>query len=595
MAKCLAITDFRDLSKIFTKKKQNRDLARSDLRKVHALDTETYEGNLFLIADSDGKFLDKIMPESVIKFLFNKKNQGSWNFFFNLGYDAEVILKLLGNKLFAYRKNRKLRFKFNEFTLEYIPNKCLKIRKGHHSAIFYDIAQFYNGKKLSEAYEENIETLDREFLEIKKKREQFSPWYYNHNKKRIQNYCIQDCKLAKELAVKWIKLFHDAFGFYPLKWYSSGYLAERVLINRGIEFPSFDSILYDIQEMAYRSYYGGRFEMLKRGFIGEAHLYDINSAYPYAITKIPDLQKGEWIRSKSIHSQSKIGFFKIRANIPDCKYIPPFPFRIKNNIIFPSGRFETYVTLEELKVCEDPKFYKILDSYQFIPDSEEYPYKKFIEEMYQKRLELKQKKDPMQLPIKIILNSIYGKTGQKVNRIIGNLFNPVIFAFITGYARAQLYKFVLERGIEKEVVAFATDSICTTKKLDIDSDKIGEFSYEGSAVDVFFLQNGFYRFNKKWKQRGFGKLSGKEIEHLETFEKNGKLFYKIKILRNSRLRTSIIQNQISEIGKIKEIIKQFNLNADRKRLWLGKIESVDSKVMNESIPISLNHFKKEFI
>jgi len=107
------------------------------------------------------------------------------------------------------------------------------------------------------------------------------------------------------------------------------------------------------------------------------------------------------------------------------------------------------------------------------------------------------------------------------------------------------------------------------------------------------LQNGFYRKNGKWKQRGFGKLSGKDIEHLETFEKDGKLFYKIKILRNSRLRTSIIQNKISEIGKIKEVVKQFNLNGDRKRLWLGKIESIDDKIRSESVPISMNHFKKE--
>ncbi|MGH2613339.1 MAG: hypothetical protein ACRDFB_09885 [Rhabdochlamydiaceae bacterium] len=90
-------------------------------------------------------------------------------------------------------------------------------------------------------------------------------------------------------------------------------------------------------------------------------------------------------------------------------------------------------------------------------------------------------------------------------------------------------------------------------------------------------------------------MSEKDIGHLETFEKNGKLFYKIRVLRNSLLRKSIIENQISEIGKIKEVVKQVNLNADRKRLWLGNIESIDSKVMNESVPISLNYFAKEEI
>jgi len=38
-----------------------------------------------------------------------------------------------------------------------------------------------------------------------------------------------------------------------------------------------------------------------------------------------------------------------------------------------------------------------------------------------------------------------------------------------------------------------------------------------------------------------------------------------------------------------------NLNADKKRFWLGEIESIDYKIMNESIPISLNHFTMEEI
>ena len=36
--------------------------------------------------------------------------------------------------------------------------------------------------------------------------------------------------------------------------------------------------------------------------------------------------------------------------------------------------------------------------------------KKFIESIYTKRLELKKRKDPLEKPLKIILNSIYGKT-----------------------------------------------------------------------------------------------------------------------------------------------------------------------------------------
>lgn len=594
MEESIPITDFKDIRKLRTKRLQNRDPSRSKLRTIYGFDTETSRGNIFLIADSEGSFLDDITPESVLEFLFSKRYHNSWNFLYNLGYDAEVILKLLGKELNRYKRTGHLVFEFDKYKLTYIPGKCLRITKGHHSVSFFDIAQFYDRKSLDVAYQENIGKLNKEYLEIKKKRKQFSIRLYNRNKKKIRNYCIQDCILTKELAENWIKLFHDAFGFHSVKWFSSGYLAEKVLINNGIAFPKFDSIQFEVQDLAYRSYFGGRFEMTKRGFIGQAYLYDINSAYPFAITQIPDLEHGKWIRRKSIHPNARLGFFEILADIPDDTYIPPFAFRVNNEIIFPTGKFITYCTLAELQACKNPNWYKILNSWQFVPENDTHPYAEFIQKMYQKRLKLKQNGDAMQLPLKIILNSIYGKTGQKVHRIIGNLFNPVIFSFITGFARAQLYSFVVENNLEKEIVAFATDSICVTKDLGIDSNRLGEFHLDKSGNDVYYLQNGFYRFNGKWKQRGFGNLGSKEIEHLDTIQRNDKLYAKFRVTRNTRLRTAIIQNRLSDIGKFNEFTKKVNLNADRKRLWLEQLARVDDQI-NDSFPISFNQFKKSEI
>ncbi|MDH3486695.1 MAG: hypothetical protein OEL82_01450 [Nitrosopumilus sp.] len=260
-----------------------------------------------------------------------------------------------------------------------------------------------------------------------------------------------------------------------------------------------------------------------------------------------------------------------------------------------SEEFETYVILQELQACERTTFYRILEGYQFITNSDIYPYREFIQNLYQKRMELKERKDPLQLPIKIILNSIYGKTGQSVNHEIGNLFNPVIFAFITGFCRAQLYNFVRKHDIEKDVVAFATDSVCTTKYLGVNSTTLGEFSFEKSADDVYYLQNGFYRFNGSWKQRGLGKLKKKDIEHLDTVERRGRLFIKFIEKKSQSLIQAIIQNKISDVGIIKPKTKEVNLNGDRKRLWMGKIKSIEDKIMNESLPLSLNHFNKASI
>lgn len=272
MAQSIPITDFKDLSKLYTGRKQVRRPATSDLRPVHALDTETYKGNVFLIADSDGRYLDKnINAQSVIDFLFAKKYQGTWNFCHNLGYGAEGILKLLGDGLKVYSSTRRTVFTFGDYRLRYIPNKCLQIMKGHHSVAFFDIAQYYNRSSLVNAYQENIGALDKEYLEFKNLRKQFSPRFYRDHTSQVRDYCIRDCQLTKAIAEKWVHLFHDAFSFYPGRWFSAGYLAEKVLINNGVNFPTFDSIPYPIQDLAFKSYFGGRFEILKRGFIGHAN------------------------------------------------------------------------------------------------------------------------------------------------------------------------------------------------------------------------------------------------------------------------------------------------------------------------------------
>ena len=535
MAKSVPLTDpqIKQYRYWYYWQKQNRSSARSGLRKIHAFDTETRDGDIFLIANSEGEYLDKITPESVIDFLFRRKFEKCWNFFYNLAYDAEVILKVLGDNLLTYNNEKKLVFFYGNYKFTYFPKKSLAIRKGNHSVVFFDIAQFYM-QSLQKAYQSNIGKLSESYLKIKNERNNFSKTYYRKNTNRVRQYCIDDCIFTKKLAEHFIDLFFRFFKFYPRRWVSSGYIAEKVLINSDVTFPLLQDLPESVARFAWSSYFGGRFEMIQRGFIGKAYIYDINSAYPYAISQLPDLTDGDWFRGDEIVPNATVGFFKISADVDDMKIVCPFPFRKNISIIYPSGKFITYCTLQELQVIDDVS-YTILDSVQFVPHTKKKPYKKFINNLYNKRLELKRNKDPMQLPLKIILNSIYGKTGQIVNGRVGGLFNPVIFAYITGFTRAMLYQFMKKHQLENHVVAFATDSVCTTKKLNVNSQKLGGFSFETSGNDCYFLQNGFYRINDKWKKRGIGKYKGKKIEHLDTVQREGKVFRIYHELRVGRL------------------------------------------------------------
>lgn len=577
-------------------RKQNR--ATNNLEKprnIIAIDTETDNGDIFLIADSNGDYLDHpdITFENVAKFLL--KHEGNWIFCYNLGYDAECILKLLPESILkSYKWKKELRFSHLGYKIHYIDRKKLTISKGHHSVNCYDIAQYYENRPLPQAYSENIKKpLDPQYLTIKENRGVFSKHYYSRHKNEVRNYCISDCILTKELAENWVKTFHDTFGFYPANWISSGYLAEKVLINNGISVPTFNETPYEVQELARQSFYGGRFELIQRGFIGECYLYDINSAYPFALTTLPDITNGKWIRSEKINPKSKLGFFAISVDVDDNVKIAPFPFRKKNGTIcYPCGRFKTFVTLDEISMIrQDPKIkYRILESYQFIPNKNcNYPFKKFIEKQYDRRMKLRKQNNQLERAIKIILNSIYGKTAQKTNRTMGNLFNPVIASYITGFARSQLYRFVKENNLDNETVAFATDSIAVRKKIpNLHSEKLGEMKLDKEGNDVIFLSNGFYRFNEVWKRRGVGFDHEKkqEIEHETTrIDKDGNLYILVKTTRTTHIKSGILYNRLKDVGKIESYEKKINLNSDKKRFWLSELKSLNDGSFCDSVPI----------
>lgn len=585
----------KDLGKIATKK-QHRNSNAAPRRTVVAVDTEADDGDIFLLADSSGNKLEypDITFENVARFLM--KYEEKWVFFFNLGYDADCILKLLPEEILKqYRFRKELRFEYKGYFIHYIYRKKLTISKGKHSVSCYDIAQYYDNKSLESAYTEYIKKpLDSVYLATKEQRRDFTLRYFMRHKKQIRKYCIQDCILTKELTDNWLDTFYRVFEFYPRNWISSGYLAEKVLIYNGIEIPFFHDIPYEVQELAWGAFYGGRFELIQRGFIGECYLYDINSAYPYALTTMPDLTQGRWISSNRINPKAALGFFHIRADIDNSVKVAPFPFRTKGNrIIYPVGEFEPDVTLEELKAVDgDPRIrYKILESYQFIPNKNcRYPFKKFIEDLYYKRLKLKEEDNPLERAIKIVLNSIYGKMAQRVNNRIGNIFSPVIASYITGFTRAQLYRFMRDNNLERDVVAFATDSIATRRKIpNLNSKKLGEMKLDKEATDVIFLSNGFYLFNGKWKRRGIGFDREKkvEIEHQGTqVDKDGQLYIKVKTTRTTHIKSGILYNRLQSVGKIEEYEKKINLNSDKKRFWLDDLKSLNDKIVCDSAPIN---------
>jgi DNA polymerase family B len=405
-----------------------------------------------------------------------------------------------------------------------------------------------------------------------------------------------------------VDTYKAACGFYPSRWLSAGYLAEKMLIYNNINLPYFHDIEYPVQKLALSAFYGGRIETLYKGFVGEGYENDINSAYPYAATTIPDLYQGRWVASKVVEPAAKLGFFHIIAKVPSTVRIAPFPFRSKFNMIFyPFGSFETYVTLPELKVVDayysNNVQYQIVEGYQFIPDPDfdedsDYIFRDFISEQYKRRLDLKARGSPLQQALKLLLNSVYGKTAQKTkvgwNRyVMGNLYCPVIPSHITGFTRAHLLRLTHSLGIDEDVVAYATDSILTRYNLQggLFSNDLGGIKLADHGKDLFTIQNGIKRLNGNWKLRGIGydKVSKVPVENTATRETDdGRVVMELKRLRPVRLKSAILRGRIRDVGKFQTFTREIDLNADRKRFWPKQITSVHSDLCVGSAPLDVN-------
>lgn len=237
--------------------------------------------------------------------------------------------------------------------------------------------------------------------------------------------------------------------------------------------------------------------------------------------------------------------------------------------------------------------FKILDSQQFMPNKGcRYPFKEFIENKYYRRLALKKNKDPLEQAVKVVLNSIYDKMAHRY--AYGQLFNPGIASFITGFTRAQLYRFMVDNKLERDVVAFATDSGAITKEIaGVNSGTLGEIKLDKHAHDVIYLSNGFYRYrgNRNLKRRGVGydKEKKVEIEHIGTkIGPDGQLYILLETTKTTHIKSGILYNKLKSIGKIEQYEKKVRLNSDRKRNWSGELKSLLETKSYDSSPYNIN-------
>ena len=390
-------------------------------KETICLDTETTKGKVTILADNKGNWTDIDNfknTEGLFHFLSEKRYKATNNFFFNAQYDFNAIIKWLEvsdrQELFY---NGYL--EYNGYALTLIEKKEFKIGrlnqngKVHQYNRFYDISQFLTGKSLAVQSANTPYPKDTSFdvgngIDIT--RYHTDQQYHDDAIK----YCIQDCKATQHLAINLVNQVYK-MGVAPRNWHSKASIAKKyVLFNLPLtkmHMPS-RKILQD-SLMAVR---GGFIECVQMGTFKNVYAPDVRSCYPSFIREMYNYT-GRTSNSKEYVPDSVYSWFNVKINY-NHPFLSPLWFpQVDKTKMKPitqhyhvTGDMEVWICKPEYEYFNNLGYdMEILEASHILRTAETVkPFYDIVTDLYNARLEAKKDKDPIQVVIKIILNSIYG-------------------------------------------------------------------------------------------------------------------------------------------------------------------------------------------
>lgn len=337
----------------------------------------------------------------------------------------------------------------------------------------------------------------------------------------MHSYNMQDSRISYEFMRFMISsieslggTFKDTIGSTAIRLFSDKYLNDIYYINN----------IEQIEDQ-FKSYYGGRTEAFRRGYIENYYYYDFNSLYPSVMRDnvFPDPNT---VRTNYKGSYKYIEDFEgvsdVDMTCPIDMNIPLIPVRTETGkVIFPTGEISGFYT--HIEIREALKHGYILNKIRktvYFTDTCS-PFKRYVEELYNLRNIYKKDKNPMEIVVKLLLNSLYGKFAQKylnrdnwihdsmldddiiLNEFIAerkgeycrvvkdsepsNFCFPIWASYITAYGRIKLY-----REIIKHKPAYVdTDSLLIDHEIE-QSTELGKLKLEMKIKKGCIVRPKFY-------------------------------------------------------------------------------------------------------
>lgn len=436
---------------------------------------------------------------------------------FAFGYDVNMILRDLSkNHLRLLKEKGSVLWK--RWRIAYLPRKWFQVtdRLVDRTVRIWDTWTFFLSSALDAWSKYGVEVSEA----VRQGKEARGSQSYDALWTEIHPYWLEENRAYVRLLDKLREALHAA-DLYISAWHGPGAIASHSL-SKHHGHRAMGPIPEPVIEASQFGYGGGRFEMFKCGHAnGKVYEYDINSAYPYAITQLPDLTRGEWVHVQNPAKVSRFGIYRISYAVnpfsPMANFHRPMPFFHRDKrgrISFPCV-VDTWAWSPELDGREHIPGLTIHEGWEFRESSDARPFE-WLRENYGIRKRYQDAGNPAQYALKIQMNSMYGKLAQRVGwneqkRTPPKWHQLEWAGWVVSYCRRMVHHAALMAG--SDLVAFETDAVFTLSplrdKLNV-GDGLGQWG-ETVYDDFVYMQSGcrFGLQGDEWKPkyRGFDRGS----------------------------------------------------------------------------------------
>jgi len=278
-------------------------------------------------------------------------------------------------------------------------------------------------------------------------------------------------KLENQILVRLMNVLNDGFKemgiiLAPGQWFGPGQAAQKWLKNEKIPKASEiqETVPQWFLEAARMSYFGGWFEIMMHGIIpGDSHEYDINSAYPYIISRLPCLLHGSYERGFG-NPPKDTEYVLVRASVScyrkgNASFIGTMLHRDRSDRILRPTRTKGWYWWHEIKAAKKAQLISKVHVYEWMGyyPCECDPPLRNVSGLYDLRNRVG-KDTPLGKGCKLAYNSMYGKFAQSVGNPL--FANPVWASLITAGCRTMILNAIATHPKGKwHVSMVATDAV----------------------------------------------------------------------------------------------------------------------------------------